>query len=582
MQGLIPPFSHTPPINNDVVKCVMTSSVTGCITNNPATSNTITMTVNPLKPVSVSIAPTLNPVCAGNLVTFNASPVNGGSPPSFQWKVNGVNAGTDNPVYSYIPANGDVVTCVLNSNVACATGNPATSNSVTMTVNPNLAVSVTIGASQNPFCAGGAVTFTATPGNGGVPQYQWKVNGANAGTNSNTYTYNPVNGDQVLCIMNSNIPCPLNNPATSNIINMVENTNLPAGVSISATPNPFCPGSTVNYTATPSNGGASPSYQWKVNGSNQGTNSQTFSYAPLAGDSIRCMITSNLPCVTNNPASSGKVIMSALPAPQVSFPYCFDSITTISAAPFKLKGGIPLGGTYSGPGVNTPASTFTPLLAGVGTKTITYSYTNVSSCSTVATRNIIVLAAPVFNCGNNLTDIRDNKVYPTIQIGPQCWMQKNLDYGSSMQGTTEQTDNCINEKYCYGDNAVNCSLYGGLYQWDEVMAYTNTPGAQGLCPPGWHIPTQAEWMILLNNSLTQGMAGKPLQDSIFNGFRAKDIGVDYSNISWKFQGFATIFWSSNSYGAIKALSHGMNLQNFGVSDYYSNRSNAFAVRCLKD
>jgi len=89
-------------------------------------------------------------------------------------------------------------------------------------------------------------------------------------------------------------------------------------------------------------------------------------------------------------------------------------------------------------------------------------------------------------------------------------------------------------------------------------------------------------MVLFNNNLNQGMAGKPLQDSIFNGFRAKENGVDYSNIVWKFQGVATIYWSSNAYGSIKALSHGMNLHNFSVSDYYSNRSNAFAIRCLKD
>jgi len=535
-----------------------------------------------MHPVSVSISPSLNPVCAGNSVTFTADPVNGGSPPSYQWKVNGANAGTDNQVYSYIPANGDVVSCVLTSNVSCPSGNPANSNSITMNVNPNLVVSVSVGASQNPFCAGGSVTFTATPTNGGVAQYQWKVNAANVGTNSNTYAYNPHNGDQVMCIMNSSIPCPLNNPAASNTITMAENTNLPAGVSITAIPNPFCPGTIVNYFATPVNGGLAPAYQWKVNGTNQGTNSQNFSYAPQADDSIRCIITSNLPCVTNNPASSAKIIMSSLPAPVISFPYCFDSITIITATPFILKGGVPLGGTYSGPGVNSGTGIFTPSIAGVGTKTLSYSYTNVSSCTSIMTKNIIVQAASVFNCGNNLTDIRDNKVYPTVQIGSQCWIQKNLNYGIYMQGTIEHTDNCVNEKYCYSDNPANCTLYGGLYQWDELMKYTNVPGVQGLCPPGWHVPTQAEWLVLFNNSLTQGMAGKQLQDSIFNGFRAKESGVDYSNIVWKFQGFATIYWSSTSFGAIKALSHGMNLLNFGVSDYYSNRSNAFAVRCLKD
>jgi uncharacterized protein (TIGR02145 family) len=574
-------FTYTP-VNNDVVKCILTSSNTICVFNNPATSNSITMMVIPIHPVSVSILPSLNPVCEGNSVTFSAYPVNGGSPPSYQWKVNGVNVGVDNVSYSYTPVNGDIVTCVLNSNVSCASGNPATSNNISMTVNPDLGVIVTVAPSQNPFCAGGSVTFTATPTNGGVPQYQWKVNGANVGTNSNTYAYNPLNGDQVSCIMNSSIPCPLNNPATSNTVTMTQNTNLPAGVSITATPNPFCPGTTVNYNAVPINGGLAPIYQWKVNGMNQGTNSQTFSYAPQAGDSIRCVITSNLPCVTNNPASSGKIIMSSLPAPLVSFPFCFDSITTITAAPFVLKGAIPIGGIYSGPGVNSFTGVFSPSLAGTGIKTITYSYTNVSSCTSIMTRNIIVLASPVFTCGNTLTDIRDNKVYPTIQIGTQCWMQKNLNYGTTLQGTTGQTDNCVNEKYCYSNDPANCTLYGGLYQWDEVMAYSNIPGAQGLCPPGWHIPTQAEWITLFNASLTQGLAGKPLQDSVFNGFKAKESGADYSNITWKFQGFATIFWSSNSFGAIKALSHGMNLLNFGVSDYYSNRSNAFAMRCLKD
>jgi len=512
-----------------------------------------------------------------------ASPTNGGSLPSYQWKVNGLSVGTNASTWSYIPVNGDNVSCVLTSDVPCPTGNPATSNMLTMTVNPIYAVSISISASSNPFCPGIPVTFTAVPGNpGSLPQYQWKVNGANAGTNSLTFIYTPAEGDLVTCTLNSSFPCTTNNPAISNTLTMTANTSLPAGVSVTAAPNPFCPGTSVSYNATPTNGGTLPHYQWKVNGSNQGTDSPGFSFSPEVGDSIRCILTSNLACVSNNPASSNKIVMNSLPVPSISFPLCFDSITTLNAAAFKLKGGVPIGGVYSGPGVNSFTGVFTPSLAGIGTKTITYSCTNMYSCSALMTRNIIVQAVPSFNCGQNLTDIRDNKVYPTVQIGTQCWMQKNLNYGTSLQGITEQTDNCVNEKYCYSDDPANCTRHGGLYQWDEVMAYGNTPGSQGLCPPGWHIPTQSEWMVLFNNNLTQGMSGKPLQDSIFNGFRAKESGFDYSNIVWKFQGFATIYWSSNAFGSIKALSHGMNLQNFSVSDYYSNRSNAFAVRCLKN
>jgi len=577
-------FTYTP-LNNDQVSCVLTSSELYCVTNNPATSNTITMQVNQNNPVSVTVTASANPVCAGTSVQFTAVPGNGGLTPAYQWKVNGMNAGTNSSTFTYTPLNNDQVSCMVTSSLtACVLNNPATSNVISMTVNPNYAVDISIGASANPVCQGTSVEFTATPVNGGSsPSYQWKVNGGNTGSNSSTFTYVPANNDVVSCVLTSSYTvCTSNNPATSNTLTMMVITNLPAEVTISATPNPFCPGNMVNYTATPVNAGSAPGYQWKVNGLNQGSSSPGYSYAPQDGDSIRCIMTSNLSCVLNNPASSNRIVMNALPVPAVMFTLCFDSITTLNAAPVRLKGGVPLGGTYSGPGVNSGTGMFTPSTAGVGIKTITYSYTNVSLCTSLMTKTITVQAAPVFSCGSNLTDIRDNKVYPTVQIGTQCWMRKNLNYGTEIQGTNEQTDNCVNEKYCYGDDGTKCGVYGGLYQWDEVMGYGNTPGSQGLCPPGWHIPTQAEWMTLFNASLTQGLAGKPLQDSIINGFRAIESGVVYSNISWKFQGFATIFWTSNPYSGIKALSHGMNLQNFGVSDYYSNRSNAFAVRCLRD
>ena len=153
-----------------------------------------TMTVNSNLPVSVSVAAEHNPVCSGTAVTFTATPTNGGTTPSYQWMVNGINQGTNSSTYTYTPNNSDAVTCVLTSNATCATGSPATSNTVTMTVNSNLPVSVSVAAGANPVCSGTAVTFTATPANGGTsPSYQWKVNGVNQGTNSSTYTYTPSN-----------------------------------------------------------------------------------------------------------------------------------------------------------------------------------------------------------------------------------------------------------------------------------------------------------------------------------------------------------------------------------------------------
>ena len=374
-------FTYTP-VNNDVVTCVLTSSITACISNNPGTSNAITMTVNPNQPVSITVTPSQNPVCVGSSVTFTATPTNGGANPSYQWKVNSVTVGTNNPIYSYIPNNGDVITCILTSDALCPTGNPATSNAITMIVNPNLPVSTSITASSNPFCQGSSITFTATPTNGGAtPAYQWQVNSVNVGSGASTYTYNPTGGDIVTCILTSSLSCITGNPATSNSITMVVNSNLPAGVSVAASSNPFCPGSSVTFTATPTNGGSAPVYQWKVNGVNAGTNSPTFTYNPANNDSVRCVMTSNLSCVTGNPASSSEIIMSGTLASVVTFTPCFDTITAVNAKPIKLKGGIPLGGTYSGPGVNPLTGIFDPAAAGTGIKTITYTYTNSMMCS---------------------------------------------------------------------------------------------------------------------------------------------------------------------------------------------------------
>ncbi|MEI6900704.1 MAG: FISUMP domain-containing protein, partial [Bacteroidota bacterium] len=577
--GNSPTFMYTP-LNGDQVNCILSSSILTCISNNPATSNSIIMFVNPNLLIGVTVLPSANSICAGTMVTFTANPTYPGTTPTYQWKVNGLIVGTNMPTYSYIPINNDVVTCNLTSSETCTQGNPATSNPVTMIINTLLNVSVNISASSNAFCIGSSVSFTATATNPGTtPVYQWKVNGINAGTNSLTFTYSPVSGDVVSCVLTSSVACPLVNPVTSNTITLTGNTGLPAGVSIAANPNPFCPGTSVTFTATPSNGGTNPSYQWKVNGANAGTNSPIFSYNAANNDSVRCVMTSNLACVTGNPTTSNKIILSGTLAPIVTFTICFDTITTLNAKPIKLKGGIPLNGIYSGPGV--AGGLFNPSTAGIGTKTITYTYTNAAICSASKTKTITVQANPAFTCGNYITDIRDGKSYPTVQIGGQCWFASNLNYGTMISSSSHQRDNCINEKYCYNDLATNCGNQT-YYQWDEIMRYDDTPAQQGLCPLAWHVPTEAEWNTLFSFYINNGFAGSPLKYSGYSGFNALLSGVNHFNRQWDFNDFATFFWSSTPYGPYKAWSHGMNDYNPSVSFYPSSRANAFSIRCLKD
>jgi len=107
-------------------------------------------------------------------------------------------------------------------------------------------------------------------------------------------------------------------------------------------------------------------------------------------------------------------------------------------------------------------------------------------------------------------------------------------------------------------------------------------GLQGLCPPAWHIPTDAEWNQLFAVYITNGFAGSPLKFTGYSGFNALLSGVDFFNINFNFAGFATLMWTSDSHGAYKAWAHGMNSFNPSVSLYPSFRSNAFSVRCIKD
>ena len=204
------------PVNGDQVYVIMTSSLS-CVSGNPATSNTVIMTVNPVLPVSVSISPSSNPVCDGTSVTFTPIPVNGGTP-SYQWYKNTVAVGTGS-TYSYIPVNGDQVYVIMTSSLTCKSGSPATSNTVTMNVNPVLPVSISISSSANPVCDGTSVTFTPIPVNGGPPSYQWYKNTIAVGTGS-TYSYIPVNGDHVYVIMTSSLTCKSGSPATSDIVTM--------------------------------------------------------------------------------------------------------------------------------------------------------------------------------------------------------------------------------------------------------------------------------------------------------------------------------------------------------------------------
>ncbi len=294
-------------------------------------STVVVLRVNPILTPSVVIYAQNDTICAGSLALFTAHVTNGGDNPSYQWKVNGVNVGGNNNSYSsYTWTNTDTVSCVVTSSYPCVSNNTAISNPMTIVVNPMVSPVATITANPGSgICIGGAATFTATVTNGGSnPIYQWWKNNVVVGTNSPTYSDNGLtNGQNIRCIVTSNANCLVNNSDVSNIITMSVTSPVTPNVSISAgSGNVICSGTIANFTATVSNGGATPSYQWFKNGVAVGTNSNTYTDAGLNNnDDIKCVLTSSLGCVTTSMDTSASIIMTVNPT--------VTPVATITVAP---------------------------------------------------------------------------------------------------------------------------------------------------------------------------------------------------------------------------------------------------------
>ncbi len=605
------------PLDGDTVRCWLKSNER-CVVSDSVLSNEIIMEVMAWESVNVSIVVDSNPACtspAGPVVTFTATPSYGGVSPAYEWFVDGMLDPTSNTdTFTMIPLDNETIHCILHSNYLCPLDTPATSNPITMSVLPWETVTVDIEA-ITPECVGELVQFTATPTNGGSnPIYSWYVADTLVPDSiSNTFSYNPLGNDIVTCIMTSSYLCPIGDPAISDTIHVLP--WLPVTVTITASPASLCEGIPITFTADTLNGGAAPTFEWFVNGTmHQASGSVQFTYTPAGKDTICCVMLSNYTCPTDNPDTSNLIITNE--NPPVSLTPCNDLITTINAQPFLLKGGLPLGGIYSGPGVTPATGMFNPAAAGIGTIPITYTYIDVNTCTANTGLNIQVLPEPAFTCGQPMTDVRDNKIYPTVQLGTTCWMAANLNYGTLLSYTQSQRDNCLFEKYCYNNFELNCQSQGGLYQWDEMMQYIDMEGTQGFCPPGWHVPVEHEWEMLFayfSIDSTNAVAGRYLKTNGGSGFDAQMEQILHFNREWNWNRQypyddgpwyspsgpvyqqhsplqATFFWSSTSSGIHKAWAHGMNhvtvIENIeftpSVSYYSSSRNNAFYLRCVKD
>ena len=322
-----------------------------------STYQTVTVSPSLLPDVSIAANPG-NSITAGTPVTFTATPTNGGATPTYQWKKNNTNVGMNSPTYvDNALTDGDEIMVEMTSTDPCANPATATSNKVTMTVTLAYAPScykIQVSTSCSAF--NGEYLYAGDYLGGG---YWAKSDNPNLeiwfdGNSWVIWDY----GSYLFFNSMASLPLPPTIgwlPWPGNACDGMPITNFQLipllqtpTVTIVANPgSTIASGTSVTFTATPVNGGATPSYQWKKNNTNVGINSPTYMDNALTdGDEIMVEMTSNAPCASPTAATSNKVTMTVTLA---YAPSCYKIQVSTSCSAFNgeyLYAGDYLGGGY--------------------------------------------------------------------------------------------------------------------------------------------------------------------------------------------------------------------------------------------
>ena len=217
-----------------------------------------------------------------------------------------------------------------------------------------------------------------------------------------------------------------------------------------------------------------------------------------------------------------------------------------------------------------------------GGNTVIYQIANVDSVTYDTTA--------IATCGGTFTDSRDGEIYTTVSIGNQCWMAENLRYDVPGSTTLDTV---------YPGAPLN---YGRLYDWATVMngattSSSNPSAVQGICPSGWHLPSDSEWNEM---EVALGMAAA---DTANTGWRGTDHGTKMkSTTGWNNSGNGTnasgfnafpagfyasgsfyglgdyaYFWSSTEYSASGAWNR--NLDSGSATVYRTNDTKTYGYSC---
>ena len=200
----------------------------------------------------------------------------------------------------------------------------------------------------------------------------------------------------------------------------------------------------------------------------------------------------------------------------------------------------------------------------------------------------------IYAPANQFCDLRDTTVYKSVTIGGQTWMAENLNYETKTGS------------YCNPNVTDFCETYGRLYTWATAVGKTEDEcgyghscttlgdgNIQGVCPDGWHVPTETEWVALFEavggastaaaNLFASGYCvGFDCTDPF--GFSALLSGQMYGNISYENPGLLGLFWSATEYDEDTDFATLIILFGDEKEAFWDHESKSLgnSVRCVKD
>jgi uncharacterized protein (TIGR02145 family) len=159
-----------------------------------------------------------------------------------------------------------------------------------------------------------------------------------------------------------------------------------------------------------------------------------------------------------------------------------------------------------------------------------------------------IISCPVQG-SDDLCDVRDGQLYPTFYGGGIYWMAQNLNYRPSNTSGS----------WCYGNDTANCALYGRLYDWNTAMGNApgtnnNPSGVRGICPAGWHVPSDSEWGEIIYDSTSQGGYFKSTSGALWgsgvgtDGYRVRLVPGGMRTATGNFVGLgdSSLVWSATT------------------------------------